>query len=434
NGGMTGYTPTEDEQQLRALFHALKRHYFKTQESGETKEKRIETREDGVLYVLDAELYGVEIKATVAGEQSAGVDEIIFTSDPPMVGLTPLATLNGQAVMSENQRFVAIWTPTWLFVLDLARKKQFWLRERQMWSFAEADFDEKYLHVTLVLNANRDERATLNPIPLEDIEEILIPNEGLAEELRLPQDKLSALLNIMMLMPTSTFYDEFETLRDKLAQIGLNVVPDILTAARQPTYRPVLELLVMVLSDYSYPPAAPDFITWLDHENDEILFASAMALDRLAGERFGIDKMISKGWVQYDRIRRSKPAILDWWTSEGKAKLPSHAAWRAYRESKRPLTEREKWFNFVALNPQWVKQGNGIVQHPINNYKMPRHIGIHTLGGEATLPEETHPRFAAIEVDSSDKTILSINVKINDAWVDVIEFASGVHLNHAFES
>jgi len=189
-----------------------------------------------------------------------------------------------------------------------------------------------------------------------------------------------------------------------------------------------------VLSDTLYPPAGPDFVHWLRHDNDEIRFASAMALDKLAGGRFEIDKMIDGGWVQHDKIRVITPKIEAWWREEEGQRERSHTAWLAEQERKRPLTEREKWFNFVEINPAWVKQGDGIVQHPVAGYLMPRHKGIHTLAGTVRLPESEDPRFAAIEIDSADKAILSVNIKENGVWIDVHNIAEQVNLNFKFKN
>lgn len=461
NGGMTGYTPFEDYERLKILFQRLKPIYFpKNRDDNTTGNDRpasnrpvnrppsvkdmsytsnIYNTSKGkpVLFRRTSKLYNFECQAVFIEERSAGAERIDLIFNRPVAGFQKIQTINGQAALSPNGRYLALWSLGWMLILDLATEKRFRLRDRTMWHYREARFDEQHLRVTLSPNDKPKELIPLTPIPLEEIEAVLTAESGpwrVESRVLLESDRLHMLLNLCHLLPYDQFMASFETLRDWLAEIGPQVVPEIVTAARQPKHRPILELLVYVLSDYLYPPAAPDFVRWLSHENDEILFASAIALDKLANGRFGIEKMIEGGWVQYDKIRATAPHIEAWWDGEGSQKQRSHTAWLAEQERKRPLTEREKWFNFVELNRTWVKQGDGIVQHPVKGYEMPRNKGIHTLAGSARLNREEKARFAAIEVDSADGAILSVNIKEDGVWIDVRNIVEQVELNHQFAS
>ena len=392
--------------------------------------------EEPVLFQLSSELYNFACHAVFIEEQSAGAERIDLRFNRPIAGLQKIQTINGKGKLSRNGRYLALWSFGWMIILDLATEKRYRLRDRTMWDYRDAEFDDQHLRITLSPYNRPGEQIPLTPIPIEDIAEVLTAESGpwrAESRVLLETDRLHMLLNLCHLLPHNRFMEEFETMRDWMLELGPRVAPDILQAAREPKHRPILELLVYALADLSYAPAFPDFINWLSHENGEIVFISAYQLDKMAKGRFEIEKMIKGGWVQHDQIRAVVPKIEAWWEAEGKDALPTHEAWLAERERKRPLTEREKWFNFVERNPAWVKQGDGIVQHPIEGYKMPRHKGIHTLGGTVQLASSAEPRFAAIEVDSADEAILSVNIREDGVWIDVRNVVKQVSLNFEFE-
>lgn len=113
-------------------------------------------------------------------------------------------------------------------------------------------------------------------------------------------------------IPESEFYQHFESLRDEVGVLGEPAMAAVLREARREPPQHLLEWLVYLLSDAAYRPALPDYLRWLEHENDEICFAAAVTVDNLADGRFGIQELIAEGWVPYDKIRARAPAMQQW--------------------------------------------------------------------------------------------------------------------------
>lgn len=113
-------------------------------------------------------------------------------------------------------------------------------------------------------------------------------------------------------IPEGEFYQHFESLRDEVGALGEPAMAAVLREARREPPEHLLEWLVYLLSDAAYRPALPDYLRWLEHENDEICFAAAVTVDNLANGRFGIQDLISGGWVPYDKIRARVPAMQQW--------------------------------------------------------------------------------------------------------------------------
>jgi len=127
--------------------------------------------------------------------------------------------------------------------------------------------------------------------------------------------------------------------------------------------------------------------------------------------------MIKGGWVQHDEVSKAIPAIKRWWYDEGQNAIPSVQAWRAQQESKPRYTEREKWYNFVEINPLWAMLGSGYVIPPKG--RLPRNQGMHVVAGQAQIQGEDKPRPVAIELDSDAGKIRQVFVKENERWIDV---------------
>lgn len=136
-------------------------------------------------------------------------------------------------------------------------------------------------------------------------------------------------------LPYDAYMVEFETLRDELNRLAPTAQATVLAAAREYGDHDIIDLLVTVLADNAYPPAMPMFVQWLDHPNDEVRFAAAIALDMVANGRFGIESMIEGGWVQHDQIRAAVPTMRAWWQEEGKEAVSTTAQWLAQQEAKR---------------------------------------------------------------------------------------------------
>ena len=149
--------------------------------------------------------------------------------------------------------------------------------------------------------------------------------EGLCQDLR----RLYGLVKAPKNSPLMDILDElramapreqahaFETVRDRINRLK---APDaVLQAARSADNADVLELLATCLADVNHAAAMPDMVRWLDHDEEQIRFVAAMALDSFSGKRFGVDGCIDGGWVQHDQIRAKAPALRQWWTAEGQA-------------------------------------------------------------------------------------------------------------------
>jgi hypothetical protein len=223
-----------------------------------------------------------------------------------------------------------------------------------------------------------------------------------------------------------------EDLRDNLHDLGPEALPHILEAARTAEDENLLEILVMVLVDSAYPPAFPDFLTWLDHPNAEIRFFCAWALDALAEGRFGISQMMAGGFVQHDRIKATIPRIKEWWRHHGQQRIPSLAQWRQQMDAQQPISEVEKWFNFVELNPLWVKFGDGTVAPQEGGFRLPRQMGTHIVAGQVWLPDASDPAFAAFVMESDLGWVDGVYVKEGERWVEVSDRMVRAEPNFSF--
>lgn len=113
-------------------------------------------------------------------------------------------------------------------------------------------------------------------------------------------------------IPEDEFFRHFESLRDEALALGEPAMAAVLQEARRDPPGHLLEWLVYLLSDRTYRPALPDYIRWLEHENDEVCFAAAVTVDNMANGRFGLQELIAEGWAPYDQIRARAPAMQQW--------------------------------------------------------------------------------------------------------------------------
>jgi hypothetical protein len=220
-------------------------------------------------------------------------------------------------------------------------------------------------------------------------------------------------------MSDDDYYDQFETLRDKLLGLGPEAMPVVLNAARQSSDKTMIDLLVTVLADVGYPPAMPMMVEWLAHPAEEVRFVAAFSLDTLSDGRFNIEGMIAGGWVQHDQIKATAPQIREWYHAEGHKRVPSLTEWLARRAAMPSYTEQEKQYNFIEVNPKWVMLGDGQLFQPDATYQLPRHQGIHVVGGLARLHGDTGNREAVFEMDSVQGAVLKVVMKENGRWLDV---------------
>jgi hypothetical protein len=234
-------------------------------------------------------------------------------------------------------------------------------------------------------------------------------------------------------MPENDYFTEFETLRDKLLALGPEAMPAILNVASHHNSHHMIDLLVTVLADVAYPPAMPMMIEWLNHPTEEVRFVAAFALDNLANGRFNIESLIVGGWVQHDQIQAAAPQIQRWYHNEGHKSVPSLTQWLAQRAAMPTYTEQEKRYNFIEMNPLWVMLGNGEIFEPEPDYRLPRHQGIHIIGGMATLQDSPTARSAVFEMDSVQGAIQKVVIKENGRWLDITHHLNTMAPHLSFE-
>ncbi|HNB54503.1 MAG TPA: hypothetical protein PK530_21330, partial [Anaerolineales bacterium] len=153
-------------------------------------------------------------------------------------------------------------------------------------------------------------------------------------------------------------------------------------------------------------------------------------LDQIADKQFGIDQMIDRGWVQHDKIRATIPAIKEWWAHGGQNRVPTMANWHK-RASAPPIPDLHKWFNFVELNPGWVKFGDGAVAQKERGFTLPRNQGTHIVGGQVWF-SGAGPVFAAFVMDSDLGWVREVYVKEEGKWSEVSERMTRAEPNFRF--
>ena len=248
-----------------------------------------------------------------------------------------------------------------------------------------------------------------------------------------PASPAHALLEQIRQMPESDYFTEFETLRDKLIALGPEAMTAVLNAARNNNDHVMIDLLVTVLVDMAYPPAMPMMVEWLNHPNEEVRFAAAMALDFLADGRFNIESLIVGGWVQHDQIQAIAPQMQEWYHNEGHKRVPSLTQWLAQRAAMPTYTEQEKRYNFIEANSHWVMQGNKQIFAPDPDYKLPHNQGVHIIGGTVQLQGALAPRSAVFEMDSVQGIVQKVVVKENGRWLDVTQHLISMTPNFQFK-
>jgi hypothetical protein len=248
----------------------------------------------------------------------------------------------------------------------------------------------------------------------------------------MPQQEFQEIVKRLLCLGDQ-YIEQFDTIRDEIHALGPEVMELVLAFALQKRASDVLDLLVMVLADVGYPPAMPHFVQWLDHENEEVRFASACALDSLADEQFGILQMIEGGWVQHDHVQAAIPSIKLWWQREGQHRVVTEHKWLAEQAARPKYTDREKRYNFIEINPTWVMLGSGPVYQLKESQPLPRDQGIHVVAGKVRLSGETDPREAAIELDSYQGKVFKAFVKEAGWWIDITDQAEWIKPNFGFE-
>lgn len=381
-----------------------------------------------------AKPYGLTIQEENYGEIHRSADSLHYVFSRPVVeGITRFRTIDGNLIYTPDGRYLVLYDMSQLIVFDLQETRAFH-RKITNGYLRGVELDGNTLRSRLLpLGKPASYLEELPPIPLDHLPEHLQPGTGTVPPGDLPtagpaprasapaqptppDDRVSALLAQVRALGTH-LPEQFETLRDQFAALGPDAFPKIHTAARDTQDSTILELLVTVLVDSAYPPAFPDFVTWLDHPNDEIRYFCASALDAIADKQFGIDQMIDRGWVQHDRIRAAIPAIKEWWARGGMNQVPSLANWHK-KASAPPIPDQHKWFNFVELNPWWVKFGDGEVAQKTAGFTLPRNRGTHIVGGQVWFPQG-EPVFGAFVMDSDLGWVSGVYVKEEGQWNEV---------------
>lgn len=391
-----------------------------------------------ILRVFHIKPYSLTIQEEDYGEIHRSAASIHYVFSRPVVeGLTRLQTVDGNLLYTPEGRYLIFHDMGQLIVLDLQEERAFH-RETRDGYLRGVKLDGTILRAQLLpLGKPAAQFIDLPPIPLDRVADHLQPGTGIAPPTprktspppATPSDRVTDLLDHARALG-DRLPEEMETLRDQFAALGPDAFPALHTAARTTQDPALLELLVMVLVDSAYPPAFPDFVTWLAHPNDEIRYFCASALDAIADQQFGIDQMIDRGWVQHDKIRAVIPSIKDWWARGGMNRVPTLATWHK-QASAPPIPDLHKWFNFVELNPWWVRLGDGVVAQKERGFTLPRNQGTHIVGGQVWFAD-AGPVFAAFVMDSTLGWVSGVYVKEDGKWNGVSERMTRAEPNFRF--
>jgi hypothetical protein len=232
---------------------------------------------------------------------------------------------------------------------------------------------------------------------------------------------LEALLARAQAMEPGELAMAFETLRDELAALrepGALLDAVLAMEAEEPVPSELRELLVTVLADFGHGPAMVHMVRWLDVPEDQLRFVAAMALDGLAGGRFGVEGCIEGGWVQHDRIQALVPALKAWWADEG---APAAAARARHQERAGPppvISEHHKRCNFLEKNPEWAMLGDGEVRPPTPGGPLPRGRGVHLVGGQIHEAGGQRAVFAVFEMDPESGGATAAWVRGKEGWLE----------------
>lgn len=232
---------------------------------------------------------------------------------------------------------------------------------------------------------------------------------------------LVALLDRARALEPGDLAAEFETLRDELValrQPGAVLGAVLALEAESPVPADLRELLVTVLADFGHGPAMVHMVRWLDVPEDQLRFVAAMALDGLAGGRFGVENCIEGGWVQHDRVEALVPALKAWWEDEG----VSAAADRARRQERAGpppvVSEHHKRCNFLETNPEWAMLGDGEVRPPAPGGPLPRGRGVHLVGGQIHEAGDQRSVFAVFQMDPESGGATAAWVRGREGWLE----------------
>lgn len=201
--------------------------------------------------------------------------------------------------------------------------------------------------------------------------------------------------------------DGFDHTRDRLRALDPDAVPDLLTAAEDPARGDVRGVLWYALADWAYPPALARMVELVDDPLDDVVIASAFALDTLSGGQFDVsNRFVPGGWPDYDAMRTELgPEVRAWWAREGRAALPTVEAWRA------GVTERElpsKDAVDLAL-VSWVHDNKIALtgrKRPVTDRAevLPRDEGVHLV--PATVSDGGERVRAVLMVDSDEGAVM----------------------------
>lgn len=429
-------------QQLTALRQALLRRYLPvTQVPGE--QVSLPRNEWGRGYVKRRfvfKAFDLQIQEEDFGEHHNGAWAIHFTFNRPLVeGITCFRTTNGVLQYSDDGRYLVLHDFTQIVLFDLAQINAYHYRLERGWQFQRVWLKRGELRWECLSLTRPPHTVVLNPVPLtrEDLGRALAPGTGThppgdfpsawpsrapaAPPTRKPLSPSQAVADVLGYARSlgDRLPEAFEDLRDSLNALGPEAMPHILEAARATEDGNLLEVLVAALVDKGYPPAYPDFVTWLDHPHEVVRFFCASALDDLANGAFGISQMIPGGFVEHDRIRETTPQITEWWYREGKQSVRTLFHWRQEMDASQPISELEKWFNFVELNPTWIKFGDGTVAPQEPGFCLPRRKGTHVVAGQVWLLQASEPVFGAFVMESDLGWVGGVYIKEGRRWLEV---------------
>jgi hypothetical protein len=232
---------------------------------------------------------------------------------------------------------------------------------------------------------------------------------------------LEAVLTRARALDPGALAGEFETLRDELYALrdpGALLDATLALEAESPVPSELRELLVTVLADVGHGPAMVHMVRWLDVPEDQLRFVAAMALDGLAGGRFGVEGCIEGGWVQHERIRALVPALKAWWAAEGEAAAAARTRGQERAGPPPVVSAHHKRCNFLEKNPEWAMLGDGEVRPPSPGGALPRGRGVHLVGGQIHEAGGQSEVFAVFAMDPAAGGPTAAWVRGKQGWLE----------------
>ncbi|MEZ4234907.1 MAG: hypothetical protein R3F59_01825 [Myxococcota bacterium] len=186
-------------------------------------------------------------------------------------------------------------------------------------------------------------------------------------------------------------------------------MPELLLAADDPAHAAVRGLLWYALADWAYPPALARMVHLLDDPDDDVVIASAFALDTASGGLLRVEaRFLERGWPDYDGMRAALPGeARRWWDAGGYAALPDEAAWRQAAQPGASDRGLDPALLGWVLEHQIAVTGRMAVVRDLAE-ELPAGHGTHLVPG--TVPVDGKPVKGVVLVDSDAGRIVAVLV------------------------